>query len=284
MLKLGTCLYNFIWESSLPDAVRRAARLGFRGIEIMATPPQFDARRLGARQRDDLMEAVRETGTEIVSVNPTFIDINLASRSEAFRRESVQEIKACIDAASVIGAQIVVVGPGRRHPLILEPVELSNSLAYPAIRECIEYAEARQITVGLENITSLYMTRSEEIARFVDETGSPYCKVVFDTANARYGEDPAQAVRVLGDRICHVHLSDSDGTVPAHWPVGQGDIDFGSVADALRDTGYVGWSFLETTWMDDPDWAISASAAALRAHGWEPVAPRSGLTNVGDKP
>jgi sugar phosphate isomerase/epimerase len=273
VLKLGTCLYNFIWQNSLPDAVRRAAGLGFRSLEIMATQPQLDARTFGAKERDELLEVVRETGVEIVSVNPTFIDINLASRNEVFRRESVREIEACIDVAAAIGAQIVVVGPGRRHPLILESPQLSDSLAHPAIRECVAYAASKGIIVGIENITSLYMIRSDEIARFVDDVGSPYCKVVFDTANARYAEDPAQAVRVLGDRICHVHLSDSDGTVPAHWPVGRGDIDFGAVADALREIGFAGWSFLETTWMDDPDWAITASAAALAGHGWMPVAP-----------
>jgi sugar phosphate isomerase/epimerase len=99
VLKLGTCLYNFIWQNSLPDAVRRAAGLGFRSLEVMATQPQLDARTFGAKQRDELLEVVRETGAEIVSVNPTFLDINLASRNEVFRRESIREIEACIDVA-----------------------------------------------------------------------------------------------------------------------------------------------------------------------------------------
>ncbi|MDQ7803454.1 sugar phosphate isomerase/epimerase family protein [Amycolatopsis sp. A133] len=274
MLKLGTCLYNFIWENSLPDAVRRAADLGFRGLEIMSTPPQLDTRTFGTRERDELSRVVAETGVEILSINPTFIDINLASRSDAFRNESIREVKAATDVAEMLGARIVVVGPGRRHPLILEPVELSDGLAHPAMRECIDYAAAKGIIFGLENITSLYKVRSEEIAAFVDEVDNPYCRVVFDSANARYVEDPAAAVRILGDRISHVHLSDCDGTVPAHWPVGTGDIDFGAIADALREFGYDGWSLLETTWMADPDLAIRSSTKALGAHGWEPVAPQ----------
>lgn len=198
MLKLGTCLYNFIWENSLPDAIRRAAGLGFRGLEVMGTLPQLDTRSFGARERDELLKVVEDTGVEIVSVNPTFIDINLASRSDAFRLESIREVKACIDVAAALGAEIVVVGPGRRHPLILEPLGLSDSLAHPAMRECIDYAESKQIIFGLENITSLYMVCSDEIARFVDDIDSPYCKAVLDTANARYTEDPADAVRGTG--------------------------------------------------------------------------------------
>jgi deoxyribonuclease-4 len=273
VLKLGTCLYNFIWDNTLPDAIRRAAAHGLGALEIMATPPQLDARTFGSAQRDELLKVLEDTGTEIVSINPTFIDLNLASRNDTFRRESVNEVKACIDVAAGLGAKIVVVGPGRRHPLVLDPLDMSDRLAHPAIRECIDYAASKGIIYGFENITSLYMVRSDEIAAFIDAVDNPYCKAVYDAANARYAEDPVEAVRILGDRICHVHLSDSNGTVPAHWPIGNGDVDFAGIADALRGIEYDGWSFLETTAMDDPDAAITSSVAALRPLGWEPVAP-----------
>jgi sugar phosphate isomerase/epimerase len=275
VLKLGTCLYNFIWDNDLPGAIRRAAAHGLTALEVMATPPQLDARAFDGRQRDELLRVMDDTGTRIVSVNPTFIDLNLASRNDTFRRESVIEVKACIDVAAALGAEIVVVGPGRRHPLVLDPLEMSDRLAHPAIRECIDYAASKGVIYGFENITSLYMVRSDEIAAFVDEVDNPYCRAVYDAANARYAEDPVEAVRVLGDRICHVHLSDSDGTVPAHWPIGRGDVDFGGIADALREIGYTGWSFLETTWMEDPDGAIRGSVEALRRYGWEPAPVRA---------
>jgi sugar phosphate isomerase/epimerase len=272
MLKLGTCLYNFIWEDDLPGAIRRAAGHGLSALEVMATPPQLDARRFDGSQRDALLQVMEETNTRIVSINPTFIDVNLASRNDTFRRESVAEVKACIDVAAALGAEMVVVGPGRRHPLVMDPLDMSDRLAHPAIRECIDYAASKGVIYGFENITSLYMVRSEEIAAFVDAVDNPYCRAVYDAANARFAEDPAEAVRTLGDRICHVHLSDADGTVPAHWPIGRGDIDFGRIASALVEVGYTGWSFLETTWMDDPDTAIIESLAALKQYGWEPAA------------
>ena len=150
---------------------------------------------------------------------------------------------------------------------------MSDRLAHPAIRECIDYASSKGVIYGFENITSLYMVRSEEIAAFIDEVDSPFCRAVYDVANARLHEDPAEGVRILGRRLCHVHLSDSDGTGRAHWPIGMGDIDFMAVANALDEVGYEGWSLLETTWMDDPDWAIASSVKALRAHGWEVVPP-----------
>ena len=273
MLKLGTCLYNFIWQDDLATAVNRAASLGLRGLEIMATAPQLDVRTFDDAQCAELLRLVQESGVEVISLNPTFIDLNLGSRNDTFRQESIQEVKACIDVAAKLNAKLVVVGPGRRHPLVLEPLDMVDRLAHPAMRECIEYAESKGVIYGFENITSLYMVHCEEIADFIDRVDSPYCKAVYDVANASYHENPAGGIRVLGDRICHVHLSDTDGSVRSHWPIGKGTIDFAAVAGALREVGYEGWSFLETTWMEDPEWAILSSVAALKEHGWEPVLP-----------
>lgn len=271
MLKLGTCLYNFIWQDDLAGAITRAASLGLRGIEIMATPPQLDVRRFTDQQCDEVLRLAEQTGAEIVSLNPTFIDLNLGSRNDTFRRESITEVKACIDVAARLHASMVVIGPGRRHPLVLEPLDMVDRLSHPAMRECIEYAQDKGVIYGFENITSRYMTRSEEIADFIDQVDSPFCKVVYDVANASHYENPVDGIRLLGGRICHVHLSDTNPDVHAHWPVGKGSVDFAAVADALREVGYRGWSFLETTWMEDPEWAIRSSVAALKEHGWEPA-------------
>jgi sugar phosphate isomerase/epimerase len=176
MLKLGTCLYNFIWENRLPDAIRRAASLGFGAVEIMATWPQLDPRRfLQGHERNEVRAALEETGVNVVSLNPTFIDWNLASRSDVIRQETVKEIKACVDAAVELDAELVVVGAGRRHPLVLEPIEMSNALAHPAIRECIDYAGSKGIVYGFENTTGLYMDHCDDIATFIDKMDTPYC-------------------------------------------------------------------------------------------------------------
>jgi sugar phosphate isomerase/epimerase len=280
VLKLGTCLYNFIWQSPLPDAIRRAASLGFGAIEIMATPPQLDARAFDGAQRDAVLEVLEETGVKVVAVNPTSLDMNLASRNDTFRRESVNEVKACIDVAASLGAEIVLVAAGRRHPLVLDPVEISNARAYPAIRECVEYAASKGVIYGFENVPSLYFERCDEIAAFIDEMDNPYCRAVFDSGNARWTQqDIGEAVRAMGDRLCHVHLCDGDGSRFVHWPVGKGDIAFGEIAKALTELDYQGWSFLETTWMEDPDWALTSSVATLTRNGWELVPPTRPATD-----
>lgn len=282
MLKLGTCLYNFIWQSPLDDAIRRAASLGFGAIEIMATPPQLDPRTFDGAQRDAVLQVLEETGVEVVAVNPTSLDMNLASRNDTFRRESVNEVKACIDVAAALNAKMVLVAAGRRHPLVLDPLDISNSRAHPAIRECVEYAASKEIIYGFENVPTLYYERAEEIAAFIDEMDNPYCRAVFDSANARWTkQDIGEAVRIMGHRLCHVHLCDGDGSRFVHWPVGKGDIDFGEIAKALGELDYQGYSFLETTWMDDPDWALTSSVETLKPFGWELVPPKQAMAEGG---
>lgn len=152
-------------------------------------------------------------------------------------------------------------------------MELSRSLAEPAIIECIEYADKHGVIYGFENITGRFMVQADEIAEFIDRVDSPYCRSVVDVANAYYVADPADFLRVLGDRVCHVHISDTDGKVEAHWPIGKGDVDFASVAQALIDIGFEGWSLLETTWMDDPDGGITSSLPKLLELGWQQIHP-----------
>jgi sugar phosphate isomerase/epimerase len=277
MQKLGTAIYTYIWDLSLHEAIERAAQLGFRAIEVMTIAPQLDPRTFSQQDREELVSLCDRLGVEIVSLNPTFIDLNLASRNDTIRRVSIEEVKSDIDLAKDIGAEIVVVGPGRRHPLVLEPMELSRSLAEPAIMECVEYAEKREVIYGFENITSRFMVHSDEIAEFIDKVDSPYCQAVVDVANAYYVEDPADFLRNLDQRVCHVHLSDTDGKVEAHWPVGEGEVDFAAVAQALDDIDFDRWSMLETTWPQDPDGSIISSLPKLRELGWEPVPPTPNL-------
>jgi sugar phosphate isomerase/epimerase len=50
----------------------------------------------------------------------------------------------------------------------------------------------------------------------------------------------ADAVRLLGDRIVHLHLEDIAGRVHKHLPFGEGEIDFGALKEALAEIDYRG--------------------------------------------
>ena len=80
----------------------------------------------------------------------------------------------------------------------------------------------------------------------------------YDVANvASRRQDPATELRDLGaGRLCGMHFKDVrlHGTQPAEWNIGlgQGQVDFVGVAQALKAIGYDGWITLETPPLEDP--------------------------------
>jgi inosose dehydratase len=103
-----------------------------------------------------------------------------------------------------------------------------------------------------------------EVRRFLDATDPDLVGVCLDTGHWTFGtgQEPAEAVRELGDRIWHVHFKDCDPAVVAEsrrleWDgltstghgvfceLGKGCVDFPAVLAALRGVGYDGWIVVE---------------------------------------
>lgn len=269
-LKLGTAQYTYLWDYTLEEALQRIKTLGFRYIELMTTPPHFWPRSFTTAQRKALRHLMDQLDLELVATNPTFLDINLASPNPGIREESVQQIMDQITLAHDIGAQIVVVMVGKRHPLLAPPVEVVwEKFAKEGVIRCLEHAENKHVIFGLENGPSLFIEKAEQMLCIVDEVNSPSMKVVFDVANASMVEPVEPALHLLREHLVHIHLSDTDSHRWTHSPIGMGSIDFAPIARTIQDIGFPGVCMLETTYGEDPQWGIESSVEQLRPLGWQ---------------
>jgi inosose dehydratase len=128
-----------------------------------------------------------------------------------------------------------------------------------------------------------------EVRRLLDATDPDLLGVCLDTGHWTFGtgEDPADAVRELGDRIWHVHFKDCDPAIVAEsrrmeWDgltstghgvfceLGKGSVDFPGVLAALRDVGYDGWIVVEQDilpGMGDPKESARRNREYLRSIG-----------------
>jgi len=269
-LKLGTAQYAYLWDYSLKESIKRIKDMGFKYIELMTTPPHFWPRRFTKEQRKNIRDLMERSDLVLTAVNPTFLDINLASPNPGMREESIRQIKEQITLARDLGAKIVVIIVGRRHPLLAPPVEVVwRKFARESVLRCMEHAEKRKVILGLENGPSLFIDRTE-LMRFVwDEVKSPWMKFVYDVANASMVEPIVQGLERIKDQLIHVHLSDTDGKKWTHSRVGMGMINFGAVAGKLKEIHFPGISILEITDAEDPDGSILKSVQKLAPFGWE---------------
>ncbi|MFI5938394.1 TIM barrel protein [Actinoplanes sp. NPDC051494] len=123
-----------------------------------------------------------------------------------------------------------------------------------------EAALAKGLTAVLHPHIGTMVERPAEVRRVLDGSRIALC---LDTGHLLIGgTDPAELAEQAGDRIAHVHAKDVDAALAEQVrdgrrtftdgvragmfrPVGDGDVDFGRVAAALRRHGYDGWWVLE---------------------------------------
>jgi len=268
-LKLGTAQYTFLWDYSLKDSLKQIEELGFRYIELMTTPPHFWPPSFKKERRKDLRKWMDLFDLELVAINPTFLDINMASPNPGIREESIKQIKQQITLAHDLGAKIIVVIIGKRHPLIAPPIEIVwKKFAKEGVLRCVEHAEKNKVIFGLENGPSLFIEKAAFMRFVLNEVRSPWMKFVFDIANASIVEPIEPALDLIKDHLVHVHLSDTDGKKWTHSPIGMGKIDFSSIAKKLKEINFSGVSILETTHAENPKWGIVSSVEKLLPLGW----------------
>ena len=137
---------------------------------------------------------------------------------------------------------------------ILQPSQSRRSRA--ALAELLPYAEARHITLAVENVWNRFLLSPLEFARFLDDFDSPAIGAYFDVANILTYGYPDQWLEYLGPRVKRVHFKDyrlDVDDIRGFTSLLQGDVPWARVAAALRRIHYRGWIVVEV--------------APYRAHG-----------------
>jgi L-ribulose-5-phosphate 3-epimerase len=273
--ELGINTYGYIWSMSAADCVRHLAALGYRQFEFLLQPPHLPLDDFGPAARRDLKSALDGIGSKRTALNLPSLDHNLASPFSRVRAASVGMLNDAIDLAGDLGAEWLVVVPGRMSPLFPPPQQERLHWLTDGVSQLLPRAEARGVGLAIENVPFAGLPDAASLGRFVRSFNSPSIKVCYDAANAHFiGESPAQGIKLLGELLRIVHLSDTTRTAWRHDPVGNGDVPFAEVAAALDAVGYDGAVTLEII-DQDPDAGILRSHRALTPLGFTQCHPET---------
>jgi L-ribulose-5-phosphate 3-epimerase len=266
-LTVGACTYSWLWDLPLPDAVNRIADMGFRYFELMTHVPHCWPRDWSAADRAAFRELYESRGLRLTSVNPTFLDINLASPNPGFREESVRQLRETIHLAHDLGGRIVVAIGGRKHLLLAPDPSHLWGLVRGALESLLPDCERLGVTLGLENGYNVLPT-AELMVRMCRELSHPNLKVAYDVANATMVESPLAGLELVAKDMALLHLSDTDDKVWGHDRIGTGVIDFSAVTKRVKQIGYDGPTIMEIVDRRAPDESHRVSLERLRALGW----------------
>ncbi|TMK44807.1 MAG: sugar phosphate isomerase/epimerase [Actinobacteria bacterium] len=215
----------------LGDAFGHIAEAGFVGVEVMVT-------RDPATQRAPVLrELSRQHGLAIRAIHAPFL---LMTRT-VWGTDPIGKIDRAVELSRETGAALVVV-----HP----PYRWQTEYRRWVDERLPDLARDTGARVGVENMFPVRWRGGRGVRLHARQSISDlerYPHVVLDTSHAAVaGLDPFEAVRRLGDRLVHVHLSNNAGRGwDSHLPLDQGVLPISELLDLLGTEGFSGNVSLE---------------------------------------
>lgn len=171
----------------------------------------------------------RDGGVRVISIHPFtsgFEPLLLFSNYRRRTEDGFEFYKKYFQAANILGAEYIVIhgdykGHNRPRPLYFD-----------VFGELMERAGRMGVQVVQENVSRCVSFAPDffsDMAAYL-----PGARFVLDTKQCvRAGVRIADMVRVMGERICHVHISDNDEAREC-LPVGRGTYDVTGLLRCLR--------------------------------------------------
>ena len=275
-MQVAASTFPYLYSHAGLDALKHLHGMGYSRFEMMIFPPHCWPRELSAAEKRAYRSWLDDTGSRITSVCYPLLDNNPNGVDVLMREYTLDRYREIIDLAAEWGCPYVCAIPGPVNSLINPPYQWMRDWFVAGMQELVAHAAGTGTEVILENVPFTYLPTAEDMLAVADDIG-PDVGINFDVCNSAYiREDVPAAIRLLGDRIRNVHISDSGYDEFLHSRLGTGVVDVPSTAAALRDIGYNRVTVLEII-ADamlpdtDPDGDFRASHAILAEAGWEPL-------------
>lgn len=281
-MKIGVITDCF--KRPLNECLDMAGELGLGGVQIYATTGAFSPQNLTDADIADVKERLKKNGLVVSALCGDMGGHGF--EIEADNAERIEKTKAIVDLACKLDCHVVTTHIG------VIPADTDSAqygVMLRALRECGAYAYAHGVTLAIETGPETAPT----LHRFVTDAGDGV-GVNLDPANFIMvtGQDPAEAVRMLGNKIVHTHLKDgkmlkktdpkiiygafADGGIEAlnvadyfiELPVGDGDVKWDEYIAALREIGYDGFLTIERETGADPAEDIRGAVSFMKEHGY----------------
>lgn len=237
-------------NGSMERAIAEIGSLGYEGVEMFDGNVADFADRPG-----DLHAAFSAAGVELVGVytGGNFI-------YEEILPEELFRVRRAAELAEQFGATSLVVGGGARRSGGTQPQD--HMLLGRALDAVVDIATEHGLEACYHPHLTTIVESPAELDLLFTHSRIGFCP---DTAHlVAGGGDPAELIRRYADRIRHVHLKDVRLDPLEFLPLGEGQIDFVDVRDALRESGYDGWLVVELdSYAGDPGVAAAQSKTFL---------------------
>ena len=269
---------NAYLKFSFPETVRRLARIGYAGVEIMADVPHAWPAYMLDEQKQAIRRALNENKVAISNINSFMMHAINDPRQKYwypswiepdrhYRQIRIDHTMRALTMAKELGAPCITTEPGG-------PVEPGQSWAsalklfVEMIKPVADHAEKEGVLLLVEPEPGLLIETADQFLEFMQHIQSPAIGMNFDIGHSYcVSDDPATTIPRVAKYIRHFHLEDIAATrVHQHMVPGDGVIDFAACFRAIRAMKYDGWVTIELyPYNDDPDLAAMTALTRVQA-------------------
>jgi len=257
---LHSVSYSGTWGGqtalTLPNFIRKAAKLGFDSVEIAGKRPHGSPLDLGKEDREQIRLLLEENGLELACLASyhdfaTFFE----HKDMAYMEKELMYMRGSIELAHDLGCKLVRTYTGYFKENV--PYRAQWDACVAGIRESAQMAAKYGITIGVQN-HSCIASDPDSLLDFMAEIDEPNAKVVLDAPFIDNHFKPMrETVLKYQGMIVHTHLTDyirrdkykyrsetvtfdNNGMEMISIPIGRGGIDYRAFIAALHEVGYTG--------------------------------------------
>lgn len=258
---LHTVSYAGFWKGqdylSLEDSVKKAAELGFDGVEIMAKRPHASVLDMTGDRIRIIRELIEKEGLECSCIaGYTDFLLGVDSMLAPVIEMQVNYVEQLAKMTQGLGCNLLRVFTGYEQKKMQYWPQWN--ICVTALKECAKRAAQYGVTIGVQNHHDIGADETG-LYDLIADINEPNCKMMFDAwVPALMGVDLKEAVRKVSDKIVYTTAADyvrmprynydpsltnyvrSDDMLKAV-PMGEGFIDYKSFFEALKECGYDGY-------------------------------------------
>jgi L-ribulose-5-phosphate 3-epimerase len=211
---------------------------GFEGVEVDSP---------NKTPRDQILAAAKKNNVIIHGViDSVHWHQRLSDPVPATRARGLEALKGALQDAKFYGGNTVLLVPGKVSNADGENFDQVWQRSTEEIKKAIPVAEKTGVKIAIEVVWNGFITKPEQLIKYVDQFNSDYVGAYFDCSNmVKFGVPSAQWIRELGKRMLKFDFkgySNKNGWVK----IGEGDENWPDILKALADTNYAGgWATAE---------------------------------------
>lgn len=237
--------FNRDWNTDFIKRIEQVKKIGLDILEVAPAPLLA----LTKTQRDEIAAAAKVNEIELTFSVGLATNQDLASEDASIRKNGIKfttdtfKIMTEMGGKTYSGVDIAAWNKTFSEGVTDKSAAWERSVA--SVKEIMKSAEDAGITFAVEVVNryeSSLVNIAEEAVKYVDEVDSKNCKILLDTYHMNIEEDSfADAIRLVGNRLGHFHVGESNRRPPC----ADGRMPWDEITGALKEIDYKGAIVME---------------------------------------